>query len=77
MSEMVTNRIRELRFENDKMTQQALADQTGVSRQTIISIESNRYTPSLLLAIKLARSFNLSVEEVFTVAEQVDGSKKG
>ena len=69
MSELVTNNIRELRQQRNKMTQQELAEITGVSRQTIISIESNRYTPSLPLAIKIARSFDLTVEEVFTIAE--------
>lgn len=69
MSELVTNNIRELRQQRDRMTQQALAEITGVSRQTIISIESNRYTPSLPLAIKIARSFGLTVEEVFTISD--------
>ena len=68
MSEFVANNIRELRQQKNKMTQQQLAELTGVSRQTIISIESNRYTPSLLLAIKIAKSFGLRVEDVFTVS---------
>lgn len=72
MSEQVLNKVRELRFENDRMTQQALADVTGVSRQTIISIESNRYTPSLLLALKIAKAFDRSVEEVFSYRENGD-----
>jgi putative transcriptional regulator len=70
MNEHVTNNIRELRSQNNKMTQQALAEITGVSRQTIISIESHRYTPSLLLALKIAESFNLKVGDIFTIAEQ-------
>jgi putative transcriptional regulator len=69
MSEQVTNNIRELRFQNDRMTQQALAEIAGVSRQTIISIESQRYTPSLLLAMKIAKAFSRSVEEVFSCAD--------
>ena len=73
MSEQVTNNIRELRFQNDRMTQQALAEIAGVSRQTIISIESQRYTPSLLLAMKIAKAFSRSVEEVFSCA---DGAAK-
>ena len=68
MSEVVSNNIRELRQQHDRVTQQQLAELTGVSRQTIISIESNRYTLSLLLAIKIAKSFGLKVEDVFTVA---------
>lgn len=49
------------------MTQQALAEMTQVSRQTIISIESHRYTPSLLLALKISKAFDLAVEEVFAI----------
>ena len=70
MSEYVTNNIRELRSKNNGMTQKALAEMTGVSRQTIISIESNRYSPSLILALKIANSFNLVVEDIFAIAEQ-------
>lgn len=72
MSEAVTNNIRELRQRKNKMTQQELAEITGVSRQTIISIESNRYTPSLPLAIKIAKSFDLTVEDVFTIVADGD-----
>jgi len=69
MGDQVSNKVRELRFENERMTQQALAELTGVSRQTIISIESNRYTPSLLLAMKIAKAFDRAVEEVFSYCE--------
>ena len=48
------------------MTQEELADRVDVTRQTIISIEKGNYTPSVLLAIKLARVFKISVEELFT-----------
>jgi putative transcriptional regulator len=48
-----------------KMTQADLAGQVGVSRQTINSIESNKYIPSALLAMKIARVFGKSVEEIF------------
>ena len=61
----VTNQIRRLRFNNGELTQQALADRVGVTRQTIIAIESGKYLPSLPLAFKLARGFGLGVEEVF------------
>jgi putative transcriptional regulator len=70
MSERVLNVVRDLRYENDRMTQQALAEMTGVSRQTIISIESHRYMPSLLLALKIAKAFERTVEEVFKYAEE-------
>lgn len=47
------------------MTQLELAQRAGVTRQTIIAIEAGKYTPSLSLAFRIARSFDLSVEEVF------------
>ena len=61
----ITNRVRRLRFDNGEMTQQQLADKVGVTRQTIIAIESGRYSPSLPLAFKLARAFGVSIEDVF------------
>lgn len=61
----VTNNIRRLRFEHGEMTQQELAERAGVTRQTIIAVEAGKYMPSLPLAFKLARIFNLGVEEVF------------
>lgn len=59
------NNIRRLRFENGEMTQQRLADLAGVTRQTIIAIESGKYAPSLPLAFRIARAFGVSVEAVF------------
>lgn len=61
----VANRVRELRAANDRMTQQALAEAVGVSRQTIIAIESGRYSPSLEVALRIARAFDERVERVF------------
>ena len=61
----VKNQIRRLRFENGEMTQQQLADATGVTRQTIIAIESGKYAPSLPLAFRIARTFGVGVEDVF------------
>ena len=58
------NRVRELRT-GTALSQAALASAMGVSRQTINSIETGRYTPSLALAIALARYFESSVEEMF------------
>jgi putative transcriptional regulator len=58
------NKVRELRRE-DGLSQQELADAMDVSRQTINSIETERYTPSLPLAIALARFFEKQVEEIF------------
>jgi len=60
----VKNRVRELRTSND-LSQAALAAAMGVSRQTINSIETGRYLPSLPLAISLARHFDSTVEEIF------------
>ena len=67
MGSNLTNRVRELRDANDRMTQQALADAVGVSRQTIIAIESGRYSPSLEVALKISRAFALPVESVFSL----------
>ena len=60
-----TNSIRRLRFENNEMTQQQLADAAGVTRQTIIAIEQGKYNPSLALAFKIARAFEKKIENVF------------
>jgi putative transcriptional regulator len=61
----ITNNIRKLRFFANEMTQQELAEKTGVSRQTIISIEAGKYTPTLELAFKLAIAFGVEIGEVF------------
>lgn len=61
----IQNQIRRLRFENGEMTQQALADHAGVTRQTIVAIEAAKYSPSLELAFKIAAAFKKPLEEVF------------
>ena len=61
----LSNNLRQLRFENGQITQQQLADKVGVTRQTIIAIESGRYAPSLPLAFKLAKAFNAKIEDIF------------
>jgi len=63
--EQVKNIIYELRKAKG-MTQEDLAENINVTRQTIISIEKGIYTPSLLLALKIAEYFNLKVENIFT-----------
>jgi putative transcriptional regulator len=63
--ETLTNRIRRLRFDNGEITQQALAERIGVTRQTIIALEAGKYVPSLLLAFRLAATFGVRVEDVF------------
>lgn len=65
----IENQIRKLRFEQDEMTQQELAELVGCSRQTIVLLEQGRYVPSLSLALKIARVFGASVEAVFELAE--------
>jgi putative transcriptional regulator len=63
------NRIRELR-EQFNLTQQDLGDKVEVSRQTIISLENGKYNPSIFLAYKISRIFNLGIEEVFLFEEE-------
>jgi len=65
----VSNSIRALRFAHDEMTQAELADQIGVTRQTIIAIEQGRYSPSLEMAFQIARAFGLPLDEVFSYDE--------
>ena len=67
------NQVRRLRFENEEMTQQQLAEKAGVTRQTIIAIEADRYSPSLTLAFKIARTFGVSVEDVFQYSDVAGG----
>lgn len=62
------NRIRELRKEH-KVTQDDLAGAVGVTRQTIISLENGKYNASLQLAHKIARYFDLRIEEIFLFEE--------
>jgi putative transcriptional regulator len=59
------NQIRRFRFERGEMTQEALAQACGVTRQTIIALEAGRYAPSLELAFRIARAFGVGVEDVF------------
>jgi putative transcriptional regulator len=69
-SDYLTNQVRRLRFEHGQMTQQQLADKVGVTRQTIIAIEAGKYAPSLPLAFRIARTFGVSIEQVFQYDEQ-------
>lgn len=66
------NRLEELRIERG-LKQDELAALMKVSRQTISSLENGRYNPSILLAIKLARYFGVSVEEMFIYEEEENG----
>lgn len=67
MTEYVANTVMEYR-EKKKLTQEELALRVSVSRQTIIAIEKGKYSPSVLLAIKLAKVFDISVEKLFTIS---------
>jgi putative transcriptional regulator len=62
----VSNNIRTLRFHKNEMTQQQLAENADVSRQTIVAIEKGNYSPSLELAFRIAGVFNVPLEEVFS-----------
>ena len=66
----ITNRVRRLRFDSGEITQQQLADRVGVTRQTIIAIEAGKYAPSLPLAFKIARTFGVSIEQVFQYEDE-------
>lgn len=62
----IQNNIRKFRFFNNEMTQQELADKTGVTRQTIVAIENGKYSPTLELAFRITRVFNVPLDEVFS-----------
>ena len=66
----ITNNIRKLRFNANEMTQQELADKTGVTRQTIVAIENGKYSPTLELAFRISLVFKVSLEEVFSFNSQ-------
>ncbi len=61
----ITNRIRDLRALKGGLSQVALAQEVGVTRQTIIAIEQGRYSPSLESAFRIARLFEVDIEQVF------------
>lgn len=61
----ITNRVRELREQHGAMSQAALGEAIGVTRQTVIAIEQGRYSPSLESAFRIARLFGVGLEDVF------------
>ncbi|HPX96801.1 MAG TPA: helix-turn-helix transcriptional regulator [Thermotogota bacterium] len=72
----ITNRIRELRFFAEEMTQQELARRAGVSRQTIIAVEAGKYAPSLEMAFRIADVFEVAITEVFACkVSEIEGKK--
>jgi len=61
----IKNRIRRLRFDQNEMTQEELANRVRCTRQTIIALEQNKYVPSIELAFRVAKAFGVPLEEVF------------
>ncbi len=72
----VQNRIREMRFFANEMTQQELAQRVGVSRQTIVAIESAKYSPTLELAFKIAAVFDKPIGDVFAYKAEDAGNER-
>jgi putative transcriptional regulator len=64
------NKVRKYRFEQNEMTQQELANAVGVTRLTIHSIETGKFMPSTLLALKIAEFFGKTVEDIFFIEER-------
>jgi putative transcriptional regulator len=64
-SSAIRNQIRRLRFEHGEMTQQALAERIGLTRQTVIAIEAGKYSPTLEAAFRIAAVFGVGLDEVF------------
>ena len=62
----IKNKIKEMRFFKDEMTQEELAEKVGVTRRTIIAIEKGKYYPTLELAFKISKVFEVSIDEIFT-----------
>jgi putative transcriptional regulator len=73
---LISNNIRRLRFFADEMTQQELADKTSVSRQTIVAIENGKYFPTLELAFRIAHTFGVPLDEVFSFELIPEAKKK-
>ena len=68
---VLENKLKEFRFKRGQMTQEELADALGVSRQTILAIEHGKFNPSIVLALRLARFFGITVEEIFMLREEM------
>jgi putative transcriptional regulator len=66
----IRNNIRRLRFDRSEMTQQELAEKVGVTRQTVIAIEGDKYSPSLEVAFRMARVFGVPLDEVFRYEDE-------
>lgn len=68
-NECIKNEVSRLRQEN-QVTQEELAEKVSVSRQTIIALEKGNYTPSILLALKIANFFKVPVEKIFRIIKE-------
>ena len=66
---IINTRIKELRARYN-LTQDELADKVGVTRQTMLYLEKGKYNPSLVLAFKVAKALNSTIEEVFIIVEE-------
>jgi putative transcriptional regulator len=75
MESIVRSEVRRLRLLQGELTQEELATRVGVTRQTIVAIEKGNYDPSVSLAIRIARVFDVTVEEIFLLEEP--GRKRG
>jgi putative transcriptional regulator len=65
LSKKISNNVRKLRFEAGEMSQQTLAEKVGVTRQTIIAIEKDKYSPSLEVAFRICNEFSVPLEAAF------------
>ena len=74
--EHISNNIRTLRFFKEEMTQQVLADEVGVTRQTIVAIEKGKYPPTLEIAFRIAHVFGVPINEVFSYDPKADKFRK-
>jgi putative transcriptional regulator len=70
----INNNIRKLRFEKNEMTQEELAREVGVTRQTIIAMEKGKYSPTLELAFRIALVFGVPLENVFSYDAEDESS---
>lgn len=68
----IANNLRRLRFEANEMTQAALAERIGVTRQTVNAIEGGKYSPSLEVAFRIAHVFGVPLEQVFVYSVDAD-----
>lgn len=73
MAEIIDNNLRRWRFERGEMTQEELAQRADVTRQTIIALEKGKYSPSLMLAFRLAHVLQVEITELFQYRPDAEG----